>query len=311
VSAHAELPVRVGIHSGQQNATLEQYYELWDKAEEAGLEWASVFDHFLPIFSDPTGPCFDGLTLLSALAERTTNVRCGNLVVSATYRHPAVLAKIATTIDHVSGGRLELGLGAGWFELEHEQYGIPFWTVRERLERLRETVQILKSLWTESETTFEGKHFQLKGAYHEPKPVQQDPHPPIWIGGSGERVLLRIVAEFADGWNVLGMPLDDYRHKVEVLEQHCRDVGRDPKAIRRSFGFQCVLDETEEKARGRAPATLMPTAFVGTSEQLVERFQPYLELGARDFLLLARPPVDPVTMELFAGEVAPALRALV
>jgi F420-dependent oxidoreductase-like protein len=309
VSAHAQLPVRVGIHSGQQNATLAQYYELWDKADELGLDWASVFDHFLPIFSDPTGPCFDGLTLLSALAARTSNVRCGNLVVSATYRHPAVLAKIGATIDHVSDGRLELGIGAGWFELEHEQYGIPFWTVRERLERLRETVQILKSLWTEQETTFDGKHFQLKGAYCEPKPVQK-PHPPIWIGGSGEKVLLRIVAEFADGWNVLGMPVDDYAHKVSVLEQHCKDVGRDPAAIRRSFGFQAVLDETEDKARQRAGDGVMPTAVIGTPEQLVERFAPYVKLGVRDFLLLARPPVDPVTMELFARDVAPALRNL-
>jgi F420-dependent oxidoreductase-like protein len=309
VREHAELPVRVGIHSGQQNATLPEYFELWDAAERAGLDWASAFDHFLPIYSDPNGPCFDGPTLMSALAARTSKLAVGNLVVSATYRHPAVLAKIATTIDHVSGGRLEMGLGAGWYELEHDQYGIPFWTVRERLERLRETAKILKSLWTQESTTFDGKHFQLSDAHHEPKPVSK-PYPPLWIGGSGERVLLRIVAEEADGWNVLNMDVETYTHKVNVLQQHCEAVGRDPKDIRRSFGFMAVLDETEEKARARAPETLMANAVVGTPQQLVDAFAPYIELGVRDFLLLARPPVDPLTMELFGSEVAPALRKL-
>jgi F420-dependent oxidoreductase-like protein len=301
--------VRVGIHSGQQNTDYESYRRLWRLAEDSGLDWASTFDHFLPIQSDPNGPCFEGLTLLAAMAAQTERVACGLLVVGATYRHPAVLAKIAATIDHVSGGRLELGIGAAWYELEHEQYGIPFMTVRERLERLRETAHVLRSLWDNETTTFEGKHFHLKDARAEPKPLQSPL--PLWIGGGGERVLLRIVAEYASGWHAFVMPEEDYRRKLAALEGHCKDVGRDPSEIRRSLGFIAVLDDSEAEAQKRAqiPPNFRENAIVGTPEQCIERLDLFRRLGARDFTLLARPPGDARTIELLATEVAPALRA--
>jgi F420-dependent oxidoreductase-like protein len=302
--------IRVGIHSGQQNSDYESYRQLWLYAEEQGLDWASTFDHFMPIQSDPTGPCFEGITLLAAMAAQTQRVACGLLVVGATYRHPAVLAKMAATIDHISGGRAELGIGAAWYELEHDQYGIPFMTVRERLERLRESAHIMRSLWENETTTFEGKHFQLKDARAEPKPLQNPM--PLWIGGGGEKVLLRIVAEYATGWHAFLMPHEDYQRKLDALANHCKDVGRNRDEIRCSLGFIAVLGETEAEAQERAtniPPNFRETAIVGTPEQCFERLDAFRKMGVRDFTLMARPPGDRRTIELVAQHVKPALAA--
>ena len=309
--------IRFGIHSGPQNTTYEDYRDLWLRAEELGYEWVSDFDHFYPIFSDPTGPQFEGLTLLSAMAAQTSRLRCAVLVLGVTYRHPAVVAKMAATIDHVSGGRLELGMGAAWFELEHEQYGIPFPRIGVRMDMLDEACRIMRSLWTQETTTFEGKHFQLNDARLEPKPVQD--HLPLVIGGSGERRTLRIVAEHGDIWNTFYGDLDHYRHLLDVLAGHCADVGRDPADVRKSLTFRAVLDEDEQEARERAaalygdppPERLQKMMIVGTPDQAVELLRPYADLGAGDFLLGQLAPVDEPTIELVASSVAPALKAAV
>jgi F420-dependent oxidoreductase-like protein len=310
--------VRFGVHSGPQNTTFGDYRDLWLRCEELGYDWVSDFDHFYPIHSDPAGPQFEGLTLLSAMAAHTRRLRCGMLVLGVTYRHPAVVAKMAATIDHVSGGRLELGMGAGWFELEHEQYGIPFPRIGVRMDMLDEACRVLRSLWTQETTTFEGRHFQLKDARLEPKPVQE--HLPLVIGGAGERRTLRIAAEHADIWNTLFWnDLDDYRHKLDVLDRHCAEVGRDPADIRKSLAFRAVLDDDERAARERAaelygdplPDRLQKMMIVGTPEQCVERLGAYADLGVGDFLLSQLAPVDPHTVELVARLVAPALKAAV
>ena len=149
--------LRFGIHAGQQYTDFPSYLELWRTAEELGLDWASVFDHFMPIQADPTGPCFEGMTLLAAMAAHTERLRIGVIVTGVTYRSPAVLAKEAVTIDHVSGGRLEMGIGGAWYELEHDQYGIPFPPIGKRLAMMGEAAVIMKSLWTEERTTFDGQ----------------------------------------------------------------------------------------------------------------------------------------------------------
>ena len=311
--------LRFGVHSGQQHSDFAGYLDLWRAAEELGLDWASAFDHFLPIQSDPTGPCFEGMTLLAAMAAHTTRLRCGMIVVGVTYRHPAVLANMAATIDHISGGRLEFGLGAAWYELEHDQYGIAFPRIGERMDMLDEACRICRSLWTEEQTTFEGRHYQLREAWCEPKPLQEPM--PLWIGGSGERRTLRIVAEHATGWNTFLMPHDEYRHKLDVLERHCADVGRDPGEIRKQLVFRAALGESEaeadERLRERASVlrldvdAMRETWIAGTPEQCVERLRPYaMELGVGDFVLFARPPADRGTFELLARDVAPALRDL-
>lgn len=309
--------VRFGVHSGPQNTTFEDYRDLWLRCEELGYDWVSDFDHLYPIHSNPAGPQFEGLTLLSAMAAHTRRVRCAMLVLGVTYRHPAVVAKMAATIDHVSDGRLELGIGAAWFELEHQQYGIPFPRIGVRMDMLDEACRILRSLWTQETTTFEGRHFQLKDARLEPKPVQE--HLPLVIGGAGERRTLRIAAEHADIWNTFYGDVDEYRHKLDVLGRHCADVGRDPADIRKSLAFRAVLDDDERAARERAaalygdppPERLRKMMIVGTPEHCVERLREYAELGVGDFLLGQLAPVDPHTVELVARSVAPALKTAV
>jgi F420-dependent oxidoreductase-like protein len=249
------------------------------------------------------------------MAAHTNRVRCGMLVLGVTYRHPAVVANIAATIDHISGGRLELGMGAAWFELEHQQYGIPFPRIGVRMDMLDEACRILRSMWTQDTTTFEGKHYQLKDARMEPKPVQE--HLPLVIGGSGERRTLRIVAEHADIWNTFHGDEDQYRHKLDVLAGHCADVGRDPAQVRKSLAFRAILDEDEQVARDRMrerygdppPERVRSMTIVGTPEQCAERLRRFADLGVGDFLLIALPPVDWTTIEHVARSVAPALKA--
>lgn len=309
--------IRFGVHSGPQNTSFDDYRDLWLRCEELGYDWVSDFDHFYPIHTDPAGSQFEGLTLLAGMAAHTSRVRCGMLVLGVTYRHPAVVAKMAATIDHISGGRLELGMGAAWFELEHDQYGIPFPRIGVRMDMLDEACRIMRSLWTRETTSFEGRHFRLTDARCEPKPVQE--HLPLVIGGSGERRTLRIVAEHGDIWNTFYGDVDEYRHKLDVLAGHCSDVGRDPADVRKSLTFRALLDEDEEAARERAaalygdplPERLQQMMVVGTPEQCVECLRPYADLGAGDFLLGQLAPVDGQTIELVAEAVAPTLKAAV
>lgn len=309
--------IRFGIHSGPQHTTFAEYLELWRATEDLGLDWASVFDHFLPIQTDPEGPCFEGLTLLSAMAAHTSRIRCGILVVGNTYRNPAVLANIATTIDHVSGGRLELGVGAGWYEMEHEEYGIPFHTVGRRIRMLGESAQILRSLWTEHRTTFEGRYYHMEDALCEPKPLQE-PQIPLWIGGAGERLTLRVAAESADGWNTFFVPLEEYRHKLDALVAHCRVVGRDPGEIRKSLVVQAMIRtsaaevdaglERLARERNATVEAIRSRGVYGTPADCVEQLLPYVEAGVGDFILGVRLPADMQTLELLATKVAPAVR---
>ena len=281
--------LRFGIHSGQQHATFDEYLAIWQLAEQVGLDWASVFDHFQPIQSDTTGPCFEGYTLLAAMAAHTERLRCGIIVTGVTYRHPALLANMAATIDHVSHGRMEFGVGAAWNEDEHHEYGIPMPRLGVRMDMLDEACRVVKALWREPRANFAGEHYTLTEAKCEPKPLQ-DPMP-LWIGGSGEKRTLRIVAEHATGWNTFHGDPAEYRHKLDVLERHCEAVQRDPATIRKQVVMRTVLDDAE------------------SVEQCVTSLIPYKEMGVQDFLVLARPPADRRTIELFAQQVGPALRA--
>lgn len=309
--------IRFGVHAGPQNVTYEEYRQLWLECERLGYDWVSVFDHFVPIMSDPDGPCFEGPTLLAGLAAQTSRIRCGILVVGNTYRNPAQLAKIGTTIDYISGGRLELGIGAGWWDLEHHEYGIPFYTTGRRINMLGEAVQIIKSLWTQSRTTFQGRYYTIANAHSEPKPLQQ-PHPPIWVGGAGEQLTLRVVARSADGWNTFLMPQEEYQHKLDVLTEHCRVAGRDPTDIRKSLGFMPVIAESETEVsrrleglarmRGIGVESLRRQIIVGPPESCAEQILSFVHMGVGDFLILARAPYDYRTLELFIERVAPVVR---
>ena len=309
-------PLRFGVHAFPQHTSYADYLRLWREVEAMGYDWASVFDHFIPIQSDPLGPCFEGPTLLAALAAQTSRLRCGILVAGNTYRHPAVLANIAATLDHIAGGRLEWGMGAGWWELEHQQYHIPFHTAGRRIRMLGEAARIQKLLWTQPRTTFAGRYYQLTDALCEPKPVQNPL--PLWIGGLGEQLTLRVVAESADGWNAYFMPVEAYRHKLGVLAEHCAAVGRDPRQIRKSLVMWAMLGETEAEARRRAEEAarafnvpveaLRDRMLVGTPEQAAEQLLRYVALGVGDFLVGTRAPFDYATLRLFIERVAPRVR---
>ena len=201
-------------------------------AEDTGFEGAWVFDHFKPLYGDPTGPCLEAWALLAALAASTERIRLGAMVTGVTYRHPSILAAEAVTVDHVSGGRLDLGIGAAWFEGEHRELGIPFPPVRERAERLEEAVRVMRALMTSDGASFQGKHYTLHDATYRPRPVQR-PHPPIWIGAGGEKLTIPIAARQADVWNTFGS-IETLKRKAEVLERAAREAGRDPSEIVRT-----------------------------------------------------------------------------
>lgn len=237
-----------GIKTAPQHTTYEAILKVWKEADAiSAIEHAWLFDHFAPIHSDVSGPCLEGWTLLAALAAQTTRLRIGLMVTGNTYRHPAVLANMAATVDIISNGRLDLGLGAGWNEYEHHSMGIPLYAPGERIRRLGEACALIKQLFTQELTNFKGRYYQLEEARCEPKPLQK-PHPPLVIGGGGEQLTLRVVAEHADIWNYANPrgSVEELRHKVSVLQRHCADVGRDPATIRLSVQPMVDYDDLQE-----------------------------------------------------------------
>ncbi len=223
--------MRFAFKTAPQNTTWADMLAVWQAADDIDVfESGWTFDHFYPIFSDSTGPCLEGWTTLTALAQATRRVRLGTLVTGIHYRHPAVLANMASTVDIISGGRLEIGIGAGWNEEESGAYGIKLGTPGQRSDRFEEACEVLVSLLTRETTTFKGEHYQLVEARNEPKGVQR-PHPPICIGGSGEQRTLRTAARFAQHWNFVGGPPAEFARKRDVLHAHCEDIGRDPGEI--------------------------------------------------------------------------------
>jgi len=227
---------------------------VWQEADDIDVyESGWTFDHFYPIFSDSTGPCLEGWITLTALAQATRRLRLGTLVTGIHYRHPAVLANMAAALDIVSNGRLELGIGAGWNEEESGAYGIELGTIRERMDRFEEACQVLIGLLSHETTDFDGTFYHLKGARNEPKGPQK-PHPPICIGGSGERRTLRITARYAQHWNYVGGPPEEFARKRDVLAAHCADVGRDPKEIMLSAHVRLGPERDYEKVVADAAA---------------------------------------------------------
>ena len=246
--------VRFAFKTSPQNTTWADMLAIWKAADPIEVfESGWTFDHFYPIFSDPAGPCLEGWTTLTALAQATERLRVGVLVTGIHYRHPAVLANMASALDIVSGGRLEFGIGAGWNEEESDAYGIELGSIKERFDRFEEACEVLKGLLTQETTTFDGEFYQLKDARNEPKGPQQ-PHPPFCIGGSGEKRTLRITAKYADHWNFVGGPPEEFARKRAVLAAHCADIGRDPKEITLSAHVRLGADRDYAKVVAEAAA---------------------------------------------------------
>jgi len=227
-------PLRFGLKLSGQDTTIEALRAVWRIADEGGFDHVWDFDHLASIGDGgPDRPIYEGWTLQAAIAQATKRVRIGCLVTGNTYRNPALLAKEAVTVDHLSGGRLEFGIGAAWAEIEHEMYGIE--GLDHRVGRLSESLRIIKSLFTEERTNFEGRYYHFKDAIANPKPIQR-PYPPFWIGASGPTTL-RLVARHADVWNIAGGDPDRVKELTPMLEEACAAVGRNPSEIRRSIQF--------------------------------------------------------------------------
>jgi F420-dependent oxidoreductase-like protein len=289
--------------------------------ERLGYDSLWLYDHFHTVPRTEIEPTFECWTTMAALAEATSRIRLGQLVTCALYRNPAYLAKITSCVDVISGGRVDVGLGAGWKEDEFAAYGYDFGTIRSRLDRMADTARILRAMWTEERATVQGKYFSVAGAVNEPKPIQS-PHPPLWIGAQGEKVALRMVAEVADGWNHNRGPAV-FEPKLEILHRHCRDVGRDPGTMRVSVERFCaIFDDDGERqafiqrhwpgAKSDRINAFLDDGCVGTTEKVTEELQFFVDRGAELIILWFQDLADVGTgrsqAERFIERVAPKLR---
>jgi F420-dependent oxidoreductase-like protein len=305
--------IKFGVSLPQFGSTWSEVKEAALLAESSGFDSAWVADHFFGVGSDDP---LEAWTEMSAVAAITDRIEIGFLVLCNSYRPPALLAKMAATFDHISSGRLILGYGAGWFVGEYEAYGYDFPDVRTRLAQLEEGLQILKRMWTEDAPSFAGTHYRLDGARCRPKPVRQ-PHPPILIGGGGEKVLLRLVAQYADVWNNLGAFHRDLPHKLAVLRAHCVRVGRDVATIEVSQQTLGAIALSRDEAARRTAAAHNELGFLtgapelcptGTPDEIVARLRASLAMGITSFVISfgRGSPLD--EMRLFGREVIPAFR---
>jgi len=292
------VAVTYGIHAGLQNTTVDEVQELWRRVEDLGFGWISVWDHFYA--ADLVGAdCLEAVGMHAALACRTERVRCACLVYSVGYRHPAVLANAMATIDHLSGGRCDVGIGAGWHQMEYQAYGIPFPPTGPRMDMLEEGIQCLRGLLRNESTTFEGRYFQLTDARCDPRPVQ--PALPVWVGGGGEKRTLPIAARYADGWNVPFVSVEDFDRKRKLLAGLCEEAGRDPGEVRGAVNVALAFTEDSLQAQfGGIAEMVRPAALSGSDEEVIDRLGQYVEAGADQVNIAVRPPFDFESLERLA-----------
>lgn len=309
-------PVRLGVSLWPQGVTWTEVRDTSLLIDELGYDSLWSYDHFMPLHPDPTVPVLDGWTVQSALAALTKRTRLGVLVTGVTHRNPAILAKMVATLDHVSNGRAILGLGAAWNEQEHWTYGIPFGTDGQRLALLDEACTVIRSLFDDETTTFEGEHVTVHDAVLWPKPVQK--RLPILIGGGGERKTLRIVARHADLWNAFGTP-DVVRRKLEILRTHCAAVSRDPATIAVTVNVGVIVRDTADGVRARLRAIGPVAGFpdysasnepYGSPDVVAARLADYVAAGVSEIIAVIPAPYDRETIERLASEVRPRLQKL-
>jgi F420-dependent oxidoreductase-like protein len=309
-------PVRFGIQTPQEGATFDALAAHWREADALGFDTIWLDDHFYGVIRPPGEPQLEGFTTLAALARETTRIEIGLLVACNSYRSPALVAKMAASIDNVAGGRYVHGIGSGWFASEYEGYGYEFPPVPVRLAQLDEALRLQKLLWTEERATFTGRHYRVREAWCNPKPVRR-PHPPILIGGGGEKVLLRLVARHADIWNN-GGTVDEFRHKLDVLRAHCDAERRSDDVIEKSWFGSVVVDADPARARARlerlagawgtTPEDMGRRALAGTPDEVVARIREYVAIGVTHFIGMFGRVDDLRSTRLFAERVLPAFR---
>lgn len=307
---------------GQEGVSWEEWLALAEACERNGLEGLFRSDHYASLDGHVERGSLDAWTTLAALAGRTTRIRLGTMVSPATFRHPSLLAKSVVTADHVSGGRVELGLGAGWNEEEHRRYGFPFPETRVRMELFAEQLEIVHRQWTEESFSFEGRHYRLEDCRAQPRPLQQ-PHPPLIVGGSGKPGTIGPAVRFADEYNTFYVGLEECRLRRRRLHEACERAGRDPGSIRFSLMTGCVVGRDEGELRRRAQrimermggrgevkSFLRERADVwvsGTVEQALERLRALEAAGVERVFLQHLDHTDVELVELIGAELVPAL----
>jgi F420-dependent oxidoreductase-like protein len=316
VSRH---PIRFGVQTAPQQISWAELRETWQEVETLGFDTLWVNDHLLPSVGPPDAANLEGWTMLGAMAALTTNVRIGVMVASNTFRHPAILAKMATTVDHISGGRLILGIGSGYFVQEHQVYGIPLYMHTRRARQLEEALQVIRELWSEENASFTGTYYQLANAPFAPKPLQK-PHPPIMIGGAGEKLILPLVAKYADLWNAGGLGIEALARKIAILNEHCGRIGRDGSDIEKTYLTPLYLRSNPaevERLLTQIPQVqtlnleqMRAIILAGDVAAVQRQVQAYLDVGISHIIIALRRPgfYDREGLRLFAREVMPAFR---
>jgi len=314
------MSVRFGVQIEPQfGFSYDDIRTIAQDAEQGGFHSLWCSDHFFLHAESEAINCLECWTTLTALARDTTTLRLGSLVSCNSYRYPSLLAKISASVDHISNGRLEFGLGAGWKEMEYHAYGIPFPSAGERVSRLHEAMHIVKAMWLQNKASFQGEHYQIKDAFCAPKPVQT-PHPPVWVGGGKPRVL-DIAVRHANGINFIPFPTpDQYAGKIQELNQICKRHGRDPDTLTKSHFTQMFIAERESdvndlladvaEQRGRTVGELresLKAGFVGTPEQCAEQLKAYADLGVGQFMLMFPYQHERRSVEIVSKRLIPEL----
>jgi F420-dependent oxidoreductase-like protein len=331
--------VKFGLHLHLEGLSYSDVRSVATECEKLGFDSLWIYDHLLPVNAKYSEPVMECLTTLAALTSETKSLRLGTLVLCNSYRHPSVLAKIGATLDVISNGRLEFGIGAGWKKDEYQNYGVPFPDASIRIRQLRESVQIIKKMWTEDKATFKGEYYSITNAICEPKPIQK-PHPPIWIGGQGEKLMLKVVAELADGCNFLQTTPEEYEQKLDVLKRHLLAYGKSMDEIQRSFTASLLIANDQQQVKKltrryvqnhfsfRSLSKMIhhpKRAFsfanefllkrkttrygiVGTPEQCIDQINEYVKLGVTYFMLNFPDVPDLTSLRLFAQRVMPTLK---
>ncbi len=302
-----------GVMLRQQKIEYSQIKETAQLCDELGYHSVWLYDHILGMGAIEMD-IYEAWTLMSALAEATENIKVGTMVLCNSFRPPALLAKMAATLDVISGGRLEFALGAGWFEPEYKAYGYPYPDNATRVTQLREAVQIIRSMWTEEKASFNGRHYRIEEAYCNPKPVQ-NPHPPIMLGGAGEKYMLPLIAELADEWNCPATHVPEYDTKLAALKKYCEQVGRDVNEIAISQQTVCVLARDEAEYAEKLPKAQKRYGFfgdietlgiTGTPEQCIEKIRRNEEKGVTKYTIFFSDIMNHDTIRFFAEEVMSA-----
>jgi F420-dependent oxidoreductase-like protein len=305
--------VRFGIQTPQEGASFDALAAHWQEAERLGYDTVWLDDHFHGVVTPPQADQLEAWVTMAALARETRSIRFGTLVFCNSYRQPSLTAKMAASLDAISGGRLEFALGAGWFEGEYRAYGFEFPPMRTRLAQLEEGLEICLRMWREEQPTFAGKHYAIDKPWNHPGPVQK-PNPPILIGGGGEKVLLRIVAKYAQTWNMGGSP-ELFRKKSEVLDAHCAAIGRDPADIERSWFGPLLIDDDAARLERRLARRAQnmggaadDNAIAGSPDQVIAKIREFQALGVTHFIAMFGRVDDLRATRLFAEKVIPAFR---